>query len=424
MNAAQAQRFLRDCFEAALVSANPAHCLPPYLPSPPAGRTVVIGAGKAAAAMAAAVEAHWPADAQLAGCVVTRYGHALPTQRIEVVQASHPLPDTAGIAAGQRCLELAHGLGPDDLLLVLLSGGGSALLAAPAPGIRLEEKRDITNQLLRSGASIHEINCVRKHLSALKGGRLTQLAYPARVVTLAISDVPGNAPSTIASGPTVADPTTVVEAQTICARYAIRLPGAVAAYWQSEACETPKPGSACFANSEFQLIATPAQALAAAAQQARAAGVPVLNLGDRIEGEAREAARVFAGIAHAIQAHQQPCAAPVLLLSGGETSVTIRGGGRGGRNTEFLLALALALNGAPDIYAIAADTDGRDGSEDNAGALIAPDTLARAAACGLDLPAQLADNDAYGAFLTLGDLLVTGPTRTNVNDFRAILLLS
>ena len=414
---------LRELFDAAVAAADPAHCLPHWLPGPPAGRLVIVGAGKAAAAMAAAVEAHWRGDLErISGIVVTRYGHGLPTRCIEVVEASHPAPDAAGQRAAARLLQAVHGLTADDLVLVLLSGGGSALLAAPMAGITLDEKRGVTKALLACGANIGEINCVRKHLSAIKGGRLALAAAPARVLTLAISDVPGDDLSTIASGPTVPDPTTCADALEIADRYGIELPAAARAALQDGRAETPKPGNPGFARCESHIIATAQASLAAAAELARSRGIVPLVLGDAIEGEAREAARVLGGIALSCATHGVPLAAPCVLLSGGETTVTVRAAGRGGRNAEFLLGLALALGGHPHISAIACDTDGIDGSEDNAGAMVLPDTPARAAAAEIDLRARLAQNDAFSVFSALGDLVVTGPTRTNVNDFRAILI--
>ena len=414
---------LRELFDAAVAAADPAHCLPHWLPGPPAGRLVIVGAGKAAAAMAAAVEAHWRGDLErISGIVVTRYGHGLPTRCIEVVEASHPAPDAAGQRAAARLLQAVHGLTADDLVLVLLSGGGSALLAAPIAGITLDEKRGVTKALLACGANIGEINCVRKHLSAIKGGRLALAAAPARVLTLAISDVPGDDLSTIASGPTVPDPTTCADALEIADRYGIELPAAARAALQDGRAETPKPGNPGFARCESHIIATAQASLAAAAELARSRGIVPLVLGDAIEGEAREAARVLGGIALSCATHGVPLAAPCVLLSGGETTVTVRAAGRGGRNAEFLLGLALALGGHPHISAIACDTDGIDGSEDNAGAMVLPDTPARAIAAEIDLRARLAQNDAFSVFSALGDLVVTGPTRTNVNDFRAILI--
>ena len=419
-----AQRaLLRGLFDAAVGAADAAHSLPAFLPAPPVGRTVVVGAGKAAAAMARAVEDNWRGDAErLSGLVVTRYGHGLPTRRIEVVEASHPAPDAAGQIAAARILDAVKGLTADDLVLVLLSGGGSALLAAPLAGITLEQKRAVTKALLACGASIGEINCVRKHLSAIKGGRLALAAAPARVLTLAISDVPGDELSTIASGPTVPDPTTCADVLEIVERYAIDLPPAARELLGSGAGETPKAGHPGYVRCEAQVIVTAQAVLAAAAAAARARGLTPLVLGDAIEGEAREVARVLAGIALSCADHGVPLAGPCVLLSGGETTVTVRGRGRGGRNAEFLLGLAVALKGHPRIHAIAGDTDGIDGSEDNAGALVMADTMARAAAAGIDLRAHLTENDAYGVFAALGDLVVTGPTRTNVNDFRAILV--
>ena len=416
---------LRRLFDAAIDAARPASALPPHLPPPPKGRTVVVGAGKAAAAMARALEEHWPGP--LAGLVVTRYGHAVPCRSIEVIEAAHPVPDAAGTRAAERIRDSVRGLAPDDLVLCLLSGGASALLALPAPGIALDDKRAVTAALLRSGATIGEMNCVRKHLSAVKGGRLAAAAAPAEVVTLAISDVPGDDPSVIGSGPTVADPTTFAEARAVLAKYAIRPPPAIATHLDAALDETPKPGDPRLARSRYVLIASPQRALEAAAAAARAAGITPLVLSDRIEGEARAVALVHAAIARqaaagGLVAGDGPLKLPAVLLSGGETTVTVRGTGRGGRNAEFLLALAMALDGAPRIHAIACDTDGIDGTEANAGALYDPETRARACALGLDLAARLADNDAWGAFHALGDLVVTGPTLTNVNDFRAILI--
>jgi len=421
VSAADPRDFLRALFDAALAAADPHRIVPANLPPRPKGRTVVVGAGKAAAAMARAVETHW--DGPLEGLVVTRYGHAVPCERIEVVEAAHPVPDLAGRRAAERILELVGGLGEDDLALCLISGGGSALLALPAPGLTLEDKQAVNKALLRSGADIAQMNCVRKHLSAIKGGRLAAAAAPARVVSLLISDVPGDDPATIASGPTVPDPTTFAEAREILARYSIDPPAPVRAYLEAAQAESPKPGDQRLARAETRVIARPQDSLEAAAATARAAGVTPVILGDAIEGEAREVARVMAGIAQQVARHGQPAAPPCVLLSGGETTVTVRGGGRGGRNAEFLLALAVALNGAPGIHAVACDTDGIDGTEDNAGALIGPDSLARARAAGLDPKARLADNDGYSLFAGTGDLLVTGPTLTNVNDFRAVLVL-
>ena len=423
MSYARQRTVLRGLFDAAVAAADPARCLPVWLPEPARGRTVIVGAGKAAAAMARAVEDHWRGDPEkLSGLVVTRYGHGAPTRRIEVVEAAHPTPDAAGQQAATRILDAVKGLTPDDLVLVLLSGGGSALLAAPMAGITLEQKRSVTRALLACGASIGEINCVRKHLSAIKGGRLAQAAAPARVLTLAISDVPGDDLSTIASGPTVPDPTTCADALEIVDRYAIELPAAAREALLSGVAETPKADAEGFSRGESHIIATAQAALAAAAELARAQGIAALVLGDAIEGEAREAARVLGGIALSAAAHGVPLAAPCVFISGGETTVTVKGPGRGGRNAEFMLGLALALGGHSRISAIACDTDGIDGSEHNAGALLLPDTPRRAAAAGIDLRASLAQNDAFSVFAALDDLVVTGPTRTNVNDFRAILI--
>ena len=411
---------LRRLFDAAIAAADPALCVPPHLPPDDGGRLIVIGAGKASAAMARAVEQHW--FGPLEGLVVTRYGHGVPCERIQIVEASHPVPDAAGEAAALSIFEQISGLTVEDRVLALISGGGSALLAAPAPGVPLAEKRGLTSALLRSGASIGEINCVRKHLSALKGGRLAAAAWPASVLTLAISDVPGDDPAVIASGPTVGDPTTCADALRVLDFYHIAIPSELRQRLRSGDLETPKPGDPRLAHSEFCLIASPRQMLKAAAEEAQRLGVTPLILGDAIEGEAREVGKVMAGIAQSCSRHGFPAQKPCVLLSGGETTVTMKGDGRGGRNTEFLLSLALALDGAPGIHALAADTDGIDGSEDNAGAFVTPDTPPRARALGLDLRARLANNDAWSCFSELGDLLVTGPTLTNVNDFRAILV--
>jgi len=384
------RQFLRDLFDVAVAAVHPSLCVPSHLPDPSTikGRIIVIGAGKAAAAMAQVVETVWSNSLErVSGIVVTRYGHGVPTRKIEVAEAAHPVPDAAGQAAAVRILASVQGLKEDDLVLALMSGGGSALLALPAPGVTLAEKQAVTRALLMSGASIHEINATRKRLSAIKGGKLAAAALPARVLTLAISDVPGDDAAVIASGPTV-----------------------------------PAPDEPAFSRCETRIIATARDALAAAAEVAREAGVTPLILGDRIEGEAREVAKVLAGIALSCQHHGLPVRAPCVLLSGGETTVSVRGEGRGGRNAELQLALALALNGQTGIHAIACDTDGIDGSEDNAGAIITPDTLMRATAKGMDARALLMDNDAHGFFAGLADLIVTGPTRTNINDFRAILI--
>jgi glycerate 2-kinase len=411
---------LKSMFQAAVDAAAPALCLPPHLPTPPKGRTIVVGAGKASGAMARAVEDHW--QGPLSGLVVTRYGHKLPTSKIEVIEAAHPVPDTAGREAAARILKMVQGLSPDDLVLCLISGGGSALLALPAEGVSLADKQAANKALLKSGATIGEMNTLRKHLSAIKGGRLALAAAPARVVSLLVSDVPGDDPSVIASGPTVPDPSSYADALAIVEKYEIDVPPSVVAHLKSGAEETPKPGDPRLAKVENIMIATPQASLEAAAAVARKARVTPAILGNAIEGEARDVGLVHAGIARQCADYAQPAAPPCVLLSGGETTVTLKGKGKGGRNTEFLLALAIALEGKPRIHALAADTDGIDGSENNAGALIAPDTLARAEAAGFDAKAMLADNDPYYFFAGLGDLLVTGPTLTNVNDFRALLI--
>lgn len=426
--------FLGSLFDAAVAAADPARCLPAHLARvlrrPPTGRTVVLGAGKAGGAMARAVEDYWNAhcpNRPLEGLVVTRYEHGVDCERIEVVEAGHPVPDAAGRAAAGRLLELANGLTEDDLALCLISGGGSALLSLPAEGITLEDKQAVTADLLKSGASIHEMNCVRKHLSAIKGGRLAAAVAPARLVAFAISDVPGDELDVIGSGPTVADPTTYGDARDVLEKYGVTPPPAIAARLAGVAEETPKPGDPLFNGYETTLVATPQMALEAAADMARAAGITPVIIGDAIEGEAREVARVHAGIASQVARHGQPAAAPCVLLSGGETTVTVRGSGRGGRNAEFLLALAVALGERSTdcldrIAAIACDTDGIDGTEDNAGAIYLPDSMERASAAGLSPTRRLADNDGYSVFEALGDLVITGPTLTNVNDFRAVLV--
>ena len=412
---------LRQMFDAAIAAALPDKTLPAYLPKPPKGRTLVIGCGKAAGSMAKAVEDHWPGA--LSGMVVTRYGYNVPTKRIEVVEAAHPVPDEAGRKAAERMLNMVQGLSADDLVLFLVSGGGSALLSLPAPGLTLADKQTINKALLRSGANITEMNCVRKHLSAVKGGRLAAACAPARVITLAISDIPGDDPAVIASGPTVADVTTFADALAILEKYRITEPKAVVDHLRAAKEETPKPGDPRLGKTELHMVATPQMSLEAAAEVARKAGVTPVILGDAIEGEAREVAIVHAGIARQVKRHGQPAGMPCVLLSGGETTVTVRGKGRGGRNAEFLLALAVALGGEAGIHALAGDTDGVDGTEDNAGAVVTPDSLANAAGRNLDAKKMLADNDGYSFFSGLGDLVVTGPTLTNVNDFRAILII-
>jgi len=424
--------FLRALYDAAVSRALPADVTAAYLPAPPdpqRGRTLVLGAGKAGGAMAAAVDALWPADAPLSGLVVTRYDHVPPAYRakpgrIEVVEARHPVPDEAGRQAAQRIADLTQGLTADDLVLCLVSGGASALLSLPAPGLAFEDKQAINSALLKSGAAIDEMNTVRKHLSAIKGGRLAAMCAPARVVTLLISDVPGDEPSVIGSGPTVPDASTCADALRILARYGIDIPAAARAGLESGAFETPKPGDACFAGHAVHMIATPQASLEAAAALARRAGIHAHVLSDEIEGESREVGKVHAALARAVARHGQPFARPCVILSGGETTVTVRSkGGRGGRASEFLLGCAIALQGQPGVWGLSADTDGIDGIEDNAGALLTPDTLARAAALGLKPADYLDRNDAYNFFKPLGDLVVPGPTFTNVNDFRALLVL-
>ncbi len=414
------RELLQRMFQAAIDAAQPALCLPPWLPAAPKGRLVVIGAGKASAAMARAVEDHWPGE--LSGLVVTRYGYGVPCSRIEIIEASHPVPDAASVTAAQRILDAVKGLTADDVVLCLISGGGSALLVAPIDGLSLDDKQGINRALLKSGASISEMNCVRRHLSAVKGGRLAAACHPAKVITLLISDVPGDRPMDIASGPTVADATTCADALAIVKRYGITLPAAALDALQSGRGESIKPGDARLAGSECHFVATPQMALEAAAKVARDAGVAVHILGDSIEGEALDVGKVIAGIALQVARHGQPFAAPCVLLSGGETTVTVRGHGRGGRNVEFLLSLAIALDGYPAIHALAGDTDGVDGLEEIAGAVMTPDTLARAWALGIKPRDALADNDGHGFFQALGDSVVTGPTLTNVNDFRAVFV--
>ncbi|MDE1164043.1 MAG: glycerate kinase [Pseudomonas sp.] len=414
------QLFLRELFATAIAAAHPHQVLENHLPADRTGRVIVIGAGKAAAAMAEVVERCWQGD--VSGLVVTRYGHGARCEKIEVVEAAHPVPDAAGLAVAKRVLAMVSNLSESDRVIFLLSGGGSALLALPAAGITLADKQAINKALLKSGATIGEMNCVRKHLSAIKGGRLAKACWPATVNTYAISDVPGDLATVIASGPTVADPSTSAQALQILQRYSIDVPQAVRDWLHNPASETVKEGDACLARSHFQLIAKPQQSLEAAAVKARQAGFSPLILGD-LEGESREVAKVHAGIARQVLLHGQPLAAPCVILSGGETTVTVRGNGRGGRNAEFLLSLTESLKGLPGVYALAGDTDGIDGSEDNAGALMTPDSYARAAQLGLSASDELDNNNGYGYFAALDALIVTEPTRTNVNDFRAILIL-
>jgi hydroxypyruvate reductase len=416
---------LRQMFDAAVAAAQPERCLAPYLEriEQPRGRLVIVGAGKAAAGMAQVAEAHWRSRGVTAeGVVVTRYGQAAACDVIAVLEAAHPVPDAAGMAAAARILRSVQGLSADDTVLCLISGGGSALLPLPLAGITLAEKQAVTRALLQCGASIGEMNCLRRHLSAIKGGRLAAACHPARVVSLLISDVPGDDPADIASGPTVADPTSCADALAIVRRYGIELPPAVEMLLTSGAGESIKPGDARLARCETHLVAAPQAALDAAARVAEAAGVAAHILGDALEGEARELGRVLGGMALQVARRQQPFATPCVLLSGGETTVTVRGTGCGGRNVEFLLSLALTLRGAPGVFALAADTDGVDGVAEIAGAWLTPETLARAHALGLSPRAALDDNDAHTFFQALGQSLMTGPTGTNVNDFRAILV--
>ena len=414
------RRLLRSMFDAAVAAAQPALCLPPHLPPRPQGRTLVIGAGKASAAMARALEDHW--DGPLEGLVVTRYGYEVPCERIEIVQAAHPVPDAAGLRAAERIRDRVSGLSAADLVIALISGGGSSLLVAPGTGLTLADKQVVNAELLRSGASISEMNCVRRHLSAIKGGRLAAACAPAKLLTLLISDVPGDNPIDIASGPTVADPTTCADALGILARYRIAVAPAVRALLEGGAGESVKPGDPRLDGIETRLITTPQMALEAAARVARKAGLTPHILADSLEGEARDIGKALAGIARQVGVHGQPFAPPCVLLSGGETTVTLKGAGRGGRNVEFLLSLAVALDGLPGVHALAADTDGVDGAEEIAGAWLTPDTLRRAWALGINPRASLDDNDAHGFFQALGDSVITGPTLTNVNDFRAILI--
>jgi hydroxypyruvate reductase len=419
------RELLVDSFRAAVSAADPLQIVPRHLPPPPRGRTVVVGAGKAAGAMALAVESHWPAEAHLEGVVITRYGHGLPTRRIRVVEAGHPVPDEHGEGAARDILALARSLGEDDLLLCLVSGGGSSLLALPAEGVSMADLKAVTRQILASGAPVQDMNTVRKHLSAIQGGRLAA-ATRARVLALVISDVTGDDPTHIASGPCAADPTRYADALEILRRFEVVPPPSIVAHLEAGAqgrvAETPKAGDPALARAENRVIATAHASLAAAAAFFQARGVTPMVLGDSVTGESREVAKVYAALARQVRIHSHPFRPPVALISGGETTVTVRGRGRGGRCTEFLLSTAIELDGLPDAWALACDTDGIDGSEDNAGAVLAPDALARSRGLGLDARGLLADNDGYGFFSALGDLVVTGPTRTNVNDYRVILV--
>ncbi len=419
------KQLLIESFHAAVAAADPLKILPPHLPTPPSGRTLVSGAGKAAASMALAVEQHWPEDAALEGLVITRYRHGLPTRRVKVIEAGHPVPDETGESAAKEILQRVRSLAPNDLLLALISGGGSALLSLPVEAVGMEALKATTRELLRSGAPIQDINTVRKHLSAIQGGRLAA-ACRAPVLALIISDVTGDDPTHIASGPCAPDPTTYRDALEVLHRYGVNAAPAVREHLKrgagGEVSETPKPGDRIFARVENRVIATARQALRAAQESLHAHGIGTMNLGDSVTGEASEVAKVYAALARQIAQHADPVKPPVALISGGECTVTVHGNGRGGRCTEFLLSLGIDLAGNPNVCAIACDTDGIDGSEDNAGAVLLPDSLMRGARLGLDAKKLLADNDAYGFFSRLEDLVVTGPTRTNVNDYRAILI--
>ncbi|MGH8718340.1 MAG: glycerate kinase type-2 family protein [Burkholderiales bacterium] len=418
--------FMRGCFNAALAAADPLKIVPPYLPAPPKGRTLVVGAGKAGASMALAVENHWPKNAPLEGLVITRYEHGLPTSRIRVIEAGHPVPDEQGEIAAREILQKSQSLSSDDLLLALVSGGGSSLLSLPAEGISMAELKQLTKDLLRSGASIQEMNTVRKHLSAIAGGWLA-VASRAPVCALVISDVTGDEPTYIASGPCTPDPSTYQDSADILKRYDIKAPPAIEKHLQrgilGEIKETPKPGDKIFERVENKVIATSHSALEAAAKHCESAGIRPVILGDSVSGEARDVAKVYGALAREVRTYGQPWKPPVALISGGETTVTVKGEGRGGRCSEFLLSLAIDLNALPNVYALACDTDGIDGSEDNAGAWLSPDSLARAEKLNVRADKQLAANDAYGFFQALDSLIVTKPTRTNVNDFRIILVL-
>ena len=411
---------LEEMFKAAIAAAQPALCVPPKLPAPPRGRTIVVGAGKASAAMAKAVEDSW--QGELSGVVVTRHGYGVPCKRVEIIEAAHPVPDLASVTAARRVLEAVKGLNREDLVLCLVSGGGSSLLVAPLGGLTLDDKQAVNRALLQSGANISEMNCVRRHLSAIKGGRLAAACHPARVMTLLLSDVPGDQPMDIASGPTVADPTTCADARDVVRRYGVALPAVATGILQSGLGESIKPGDPRLEGTEVNFVATPQIALEAAAAVGREAGWPVHILGDSIEGEARDAGKFLAGLALQVARHGQPFEPPCILLSGGETTVTVRGRGRGGRNVECLLSLAITLQGHKAIHALAGDTDGVDGAEEIAGAYIGPRTLDRAWAAGIKPKDRLADNDGHAFFQKLGQSVVTGPTMTNVNDFRAVLV--
>lgn len=420
------RELLSGSFQAALAAADPLQIVPQHLPKPPKGKTLVIGAGKAAAAMALAVEQHWPAEAPLDGLVITRYQHGLLTNRVTVIEAGHPVPDESGEKAAQQILRRVKTLTRDDLLLALVSGGGSSLLALPVDGITMADLKNVTKQLLMSGAPIQDMNTVRKHLSAIQGGKLAA-ACRAPVLALVVSDVTGDDPTHIASGPCAPDPTTYQDALDILTRFGVKPPQAVMAHLtrgaKGDIAETPKPGDPIFKRVENRVIATAQASLQAAARFFDAHDIHSAILGDSVTGEAREVAKVYGALAREVRQHGLPWQPPVALISGGECTVTVKGNGRGGRCAEFLLSLAVDLNGMEGIHALACDTDGIDGSEDNAGAILAPDSLKRAGKKKLSADELLANNDGYGFFSALGDLVVTGPTRTNVNDFRAVLVL-
>lgn len=413
------ETLLRQMFDAAVAAADPMLCVPPHLPEPPKGRLIIVGAGKASARMAKAVENHWIGD--LSGVVLTRYGHGVPCDHIKIIEASHPVPDEAGVQGTREIIDAVSDLTENDLVLALISGGGSALLTAPAGGISLDDKCAINQALLKSGAAIGEMNTVRKHLSEIKGGGLAAAAYPARVLALMISDVPGDDPAVIASGPTVGTETKPTEAMALLERYEIKVSEAVR-HHLTAGTPPPIPTDDRLSRIENRIIAAPQISLEAAAEVAREAGVTPLILGDAIEGESRDVAKVHAGIANQILRHGQPAKAPCVLISGGETTVTVRGKGRGGRNVEFCLALAIALEGQGRVWGIAGDTDGIDGAEEIAGAFVSPDTLTRAKEAQIDPWASLSNNDGHRFFEALGSQVITGPTLTNVNDFRAVLI--
>jgi glycerate 2-kinase len=413
-------QLMRAMFEAAIETALPSNCVQAHMPSPPKGRTIIVGAGKASAAMAQVFEKNW--NTPIEGLVITRYGHGVSCKNIEIVEAAHPVPDEAGTRAAARMLKMLEGLSPDDLVVALMSGGGSALLSLPANNISVEDKRSVNKALLKSGAPIGEMNCVRKHLSAIKGGRLAVAAYPARVVTLVISDVPGDDLAAVASGPTVADPTTFAQAREIIAKYEIELPAAVTSHLAAAKNETPKPNDPRLANTQAICIASPQKSLEAAAAIAKTAGYEPIILGDAIEGEAREVGIVMAGIAMQAKRFGQPIKPPCAIISGGETTVTVNGNGAGGRNVEFLLSLAIKLNGAERIHALAGDTDGVDGAREVAGAYITPASLEEARKLKIDPWTSLSNNDAHNFFQSINTQVITGPTLTNVNDFRVILV--